>query len=306
MRICRYLARKMADHGGIRSFSSLTEFNIYMKQYEERTKTKYIVLKSDRAFGKSDLTAEKNIHWKVRNVPYNGTPFKVLGKKTYVCHQGRDKNAKAKRRREEQIAACHTQDHSFPRRRRLVHTKKMNCPASIYVVHIVRFPSYKITEDKPKKRNKASSTLKEALSKEPSHVDTEEIFAAYFPVIEEHKNHPIMVLTNPRRKAKKRQICGRLLEELSNMTYQLQDEPFLDSVIRRITDLIEDVRRNIPHDDTLPLSYTPPSKKMRCLKPQRTLKPLSTIPQRHPFSVRVGHCTEVMIKKSRLQGGSEV
>ncbi|KAJ8372025.1 hypothetical protein AAFF_G00295370 [Aldrovandia affinis] len=47
-------------NGGVRTFSSLPEFNIYIKQYEERTKTKYIVLKSDRAFGTSVAFANLN------------------------------------------------------------------------------------------------------------------------------------------------------------------------------------------------------------------------------------------------------
>ncbi|KAJ8372023.1 hypothetical protein AAFF_G00295350 [Aldrovandia affinis] len=160
-----------------------------------------------------DPTAEKNIHWKVRNVPFNGSPFKLLGKKTYVCHQGRDKNKKAKRRREEKIekATRHTRDHSYHEVRRLIQTsKKMDCPATIYVVHIVRFPSYKITEDNPKKRNKASSALKEALSKDPSRVDTEELFAAYFPFIEEHQNHPVGELDKHRERGRKAATARRM------------------------------------------------------------------------------------------------
>ncbi|XP_073678281.1 uncharacterized protein [Garra rufa] len=87
-------------------------------------------------------------------------------------------------------------------------------------------------------------------------------------------------------KTKKRQKCGSLLREISDLTYHLQDEPFLDSLTVRLNDLLEDVRRHTPHDDTLPLSYTPPSKKYR------SLKPLSMIPRKHPFSGRFGRRAE--------------
>lgn len=48
-----------------------------------------------------DLTVEKQLQWEVKIIPFNGVPFKIIGKKTYVCHQGRDKHAKAKQRRQE-------------------------------------------------------------------------------------------------------------------------------------------------------------------------------------------------------------
>ncbi|KAL0159461.1 hypothetical protein M9458_043186, partial [Cirrhinus mrigala] len=86
-------------------------------------------------------------------------------------------------------------------------------------------------------------------------------------------NHP----PKGNSKTQKRQKCGSLLRDISDLVYHLQDEPFLDSIVR-LNDLLEDVRHHTPHDDTLPLSYTPPSKKCR------DLKPLSMIPRKHPSS----------------------
>lgn len=70
------------------------------------------------------------------------------------------------------------------------------------------------------------------------------------------------ILITPSVKAEKREKCGTLLKEISDLTCHIQDETFLDSVTDRLTDLLEDLRRHIPHDDILDLSYTPPSKKM--------------------------------------------
>ncbi|CAM4649087.1 unnamed protein product [Leuciscus chuanchicus] len=176
--------------GSVGTFECLEDFNTCLQQYEEDTNTKFIVLKSDRAFGKSDLTVDKQLQWEVKIVPFNGVPFKIIGKKTYVCHQGRDKHAKAKQRRQESKVEGH--EYSCLKTRRLMQTtKKMGCPATINVIHIVRFPKYKITEDNPYQKREKSSAVREALRLDPKRVRTEEMFAASFPDIKEHQNHPI-------------------------------------------------------------------------------------------------------------------
>ncbi|RXN02841.1 hedgehog interacting [Labeo rohita] len=87
---------------------------------------------------------------------------------------------------------------------------------------------------------------------------------------------------NDTSKTKKIEKCGSLLREISDLTYHLQDEPFLDSLTVRLNDLLEDVKRHAPHNDTVPLSYTPPSKKIRYLKA------LSMIPKKQLTSGRFG------------------
>ncbi|KAL0203671.1 hypothetical protein M9458_001689, partial [Cirrhinus mrigala] len=71
---------------------------------------------------------------------------------------------------------------------------------------------------------------------------------------------------NDTSKTKKREKCGSLLREISDLTHHLQDEPFLDSLTVRLNELLEDVKRHAPHNDTVALSYTPPSKKIKYLK----------------------------------------
>lgn len=41
--------------GSVETFECLEDFNTCLQQYEEVTNTKFIVLKSDRAFGKSGM-----------------------------------------------------------------------------------------------------------------------------------------------------------------------------------------------------------------------------------------------------------
>ncbi|XP_062287897.1 uncharacterized protein si:dkey-31c13.1 isoform X1 [Scomber scombrus] len=178
--------------GAALKFSCQAEFEAHRRSYEEKTKTKFVILKSDRVFGKTDLNVSgKAIHWHLKTVPYDGTPFVVLGTKTFICHQGRDKHAAYKRKREEKLAQHHKEDPVFAETR-IQTTKKTGCPAAIYVVHICRFPDYKIYEDTPYQRREKSSAVRKMLRGDPSHVKTEQLFTAYFPHVTEHKNHPIV------------------------------------------------------------------------------------------------------------------
>ncbi|KAK1901752.1 Ribosome-binding protein 1, partial [Dissostichus eleginoides] len=68
----------------------------------------------------------------------------------------------------------------------------MDCPATINVVHLMRFPEYKISVNNEKGKREASQQLKQALKDDQCKVKTVELFAAYFPKIEEHQNHPVL------------------------------------------------------------------------------------------------------------------
>ncbi|XP_029934407.1 uncharacterized protein LOC115378326 isoform X2 [Myripristis murdjan] len=137
----------MAESGDTSVYSCLAEFDAQLRSYEDKTKTKFVVLKSDKLFGKTELrVAGKAVHWQLKAVPFDGTPFVVLGTKTFICHRGRDKHAAAKRKREEKMAK-HQEDHVYAETRQMMQTtKKTGCPAAIYAVHICRFPDYKGAE----------------------------------------------------------------------------------------------------------------------------------------------------------------
>jgi hypothetical protein len=40
--------------------------------------------------------ARKKLSWESKSIPFNGVPFQVVGTKTYECHQGKDRQTKAK------------------------------------------------------------------------------------------------------------------------------------------------------------------------------------------------------------------
>ena len=49
------------------------------------------------------LDYPSNLHWELKYVPHDGTPFLVVGRKTYACHQGEDKHASEKKREAEMV-----------------------------------------------------------------------------------------------------------------------------------------------------------------------------------------------------------
>ncbi|KAI4826636.1 hypothetical protein KUCAC02_030074 [Chaenocephalus aceratus] len=129
------------DDRQVRQFKSLGHLNNSLSIYEEETKTTTkTTTKKDKCFGKRDLNLCKKIQWDIKHVPLDGEPL-VVGKNTYACHQGVDKNASAKRNREEQIQKGHRKDDVW--RCLVQNTKKKDCPATINVVQLMKFPAYK-------------------------------------------------------------------------------------------------------------------------------------------------------------------
>ncbi|XP_041923317.1 uncharacterized protein si:dkey-31c13.1 [Alosa sapidissima] len=171
-------------------FSSYRSFEKYLRDYEEETITKFTVLTKDRSFGQDDPKAGlKKIMWELKYVPFDGTPFEVVGRKIYSCHQGIDKHKKEKQARQQKLLDDQA-DHNYRETRCLVQdTKKLDCPAKVNVFHIIRFLDYKVFTEVLDK-NKVLCVC--ALQTDLSAVHFEEQYVACFPNVEEHENHPVV------------------------------------------------------------------------------------------------------------------
>ncbi|XP_034077584.1 uncharacterized protein LOC117549639 [Gymnodraco acuticeps] len=84
------------------------------------------------------------------------------------------------------------------------------------------------------------------------------------------------------RKVKQRRECASLLREITDLTYHLQDEDYLKTLTDQLTEILEDVKLHTPHDQSLPLTFTPKKRK----KEMANL-PVKTVPQKHPFTNRL-------------------
>lgn len=96
-------------------------------------------------------------------------------------------------------------------------------------------------------------------------------------------------LTSARAKARKRQRCGRLIKELADRVRHLQDESYMDGVIKTLKDLLEDVKKHTPPDALL---NTPPVKR-KSPKAAKNPSPLKKPRQKMPLSGRVDHPAEI-------------
>ncbi|XP_073729382.1 uncharacterized protein [Misgurnus anguillicaudatus] len=182
----------MAANERTQRFPSKGCFDLKLTGFEEDTMTKFIVWTKDKAFGVDDpKPGSKKVMWELQYVPFDGIPFMVVGRRVYSSHQGVDKHKHEKQTRQLQLLDdC--SDHQYKGSRRLQDSKKLGCPARIYVVHLIRFPDYKIPDDIHKQRKESSGSLRRALTTNPSAVKFEEQYVGHFPEIEEHKNHHVV------------------------------------------------------------------------------------------------------------------
>ncbi|XP_051716358.1 calcium-responsive transcription factor-like [Ctenopharyngodon idella] len=178
---------------GYQRFPSKGCFESSLNIFEEDTMTKFVISTKDKAFGVDDpKPGSKKIMWDLQYVPFDRIPFMVVGRRVYSCHQGIDKHKHEKQTRQLQLLDNHS-DHCYKERRRLLQdSKKQDCPDRIYVVHLIRFPDYKITDDIHKQMKESAGCLKRALTTNPSAVKFKEQYVACFPGIKEHKNHPVV------------------------------------------------------------------------------------------------------------------
>ncbi|XP_071028846.1 calcium-responsive transcription factor-like [Oncorhynchus clarkii lewisi] len=170
------------------------EITKYIREQELATSLKFVILGKDKSFGQKDAQplARKKLSWESKSIPFNGVPFQVVGTKTYECHQGKDRQTKAKEKYAAERDKKELEDHYFVKRRKLVqNTKKVDCKAIINIAQVIRFPDFKIEESTVRSKKEASQTLKAALSETPSSVKAEVVYCVRFPSLSEHSSHAV-------------------------------------------------------------------------------------------------------------------
>ncbi|XP_045594390.1 uncharacterized protein [Procambarus clarkii] len=138
----------------VRKFRTVKEVYECLEQYQEETVTHFIKYNKDKRFGNEDYipNIEKGrIHYWSHTgkcgvpIEYDGVPFMHVGRWVLMCHQGQDTN---KRHKEKYLMRKHREQQesgvSPKSRNRSQATKKVNCPAEIYVTHIMKFPQHKV------------------------------------------------------------------------------------------------------------------------------------------------------------------
>lgn len=141
--------------------TSLKLLHHLLQEFEICTHTYFIVQRTKRNFGKEPELQRigGSIHWQDTqdnarpHLLCDGVPFIIMGTRTLDCHQGPDRDKKRKH-----IRAAANQQKDFENYLDMEHdyterewhsvkaSKKLNCPAKIYIRHIIKFPEYECPE----------------------------------------------------------------------------------------------------------------------------------------------------------------
>lgn len=138
----------------VRKFRTLKEVYECLEQYQKETVTHFIKYNKDKIFGNEDYipNIEKGrIHYWSHTgkcgvpIEYDGVPFMHVGRWVLMCHQGQDTNKRHKEKYQMRKHREQQESGVMPKsRNRSQVTKKVNCPAEIYVTHIMKFPQHKV------------------------------------------------------------------------------------------------------------------------------------------------------------------
>ncbi|XP_027236051.1 uncharacterized protein [Penaeus vannamei] len=172
--------------------SSIEELNSYIKAQEEATLSKFIVYNKDKTFGNDHYRPGPgqpigHISWLGDNVPHIR-----IGRKRYGCHQGRDKQVKAKERYKEQKRKAEEEGQAVTKKRRLYQdSKKLSCPFQFTAIQILKFPEFEVEHgSSPYLKQKTAAVIKSAI-KEGEPIEMVMEYHVIIPPKEEHRNHPI-------------------------------------------------------------------------------------------------------------------
>lgn len=177
---------------------SWDEARCCIQEYELETGTKFATYIKKGKFNsdKIDISKHKIQFEDIKElrreqvIKYSGIPFVILGKKTFDCVYGVDRNISFKRRRFKHINQLRklNGEHLYPKRKS--NTKKVGCPASICVRDIVFFPNNAALKDTRWFRSEMSRNLREDFTKNSGEgVAVDRKFYVRFPCCDSHLWH---------------------------------------------------------------------------------------------------------------------
>ncbi|XP_054287768.1 uncharacterized protein LOC129003497 [Macrosteles quadrilineatus] len=168
--------------------NSYEDFSLRLAEMETTTRTRFNL----RTCTKKVLDVKAAISKPTSRVQWQeNIPYIWLESILYVCHQGKDIGACAKKKYAAQRDLKAMDDHIFVKRYKKVQTtKKLDCPAKITVKRVVRFMNHQVTDEMTDvKKRAASKLIKKSISDETDL--GEEGYFYNLPAQDEHKNHLI-------------------------------------------------------------------------------------------------------------------
>ncbi|KAG9475363.1 calcium-responsive transcription factor-like isoform X1 [Eleutherodactylus coqui] len=204
----------------LQSLDSLEDAMQAINKFEECTFSNYIVLEKQKCFGNEAFRPNRKatVHWEgpvIKNVclnEYSGVPFIIVGRKVLCCHLGKDKAVAQKKRYAESTNRKKATDNASVRRRKsFQHTKKMDCPAKIYIYHMLKFPGFQLKKKSEWRMRSASKKLRDALEK---NIELKHCYVILFPPLSHHNNHPV----DGKMAYIKQKVDPRVIEKITELS----------------------------------------------------------------------------------------
>lgn len=194
----------------VRRFKTLAEVYECIQQYEEETVSHFIKYNKDKKFGDEEFIPNiehGRIHYWSHTgktgcpIEYDGIPFMHIGRWVLMCHQGYDVN---KRHKEKYQMRKHMDQEqsgiATKSRNRSQVTKKVGCPAEIYVTHVIKFPQQKVPNallainsvPTDHMRKLAKKRIIASYKRNPSRFSRESWYYVRLPDISAHEGHPVL------------------------------------------------------------------------------------------------------------------
>ncbi|XP_033106742.1 uncharacterized protein LOC117108728 [Anneissia japonica] len=183
---------------------TLEQATAIVKDYEERTLSKFISLSCPKDFGKSDAALNieaKKIYWdnSYTKEETGSTPYIIVSQKQLECQYGKDrdeaKKAKLKAGKEtKEDCVAHISGRGRP-------SKKVDCPAKLVIRDLVYFTDFKIKDDTKYRKERKSKELKVAFKNKQA-VRISRHFFINLPSTKDHRNHEFGQIASPPTKRK--------------------------------------------------------------------------------------------------------
>ncbi|KAK7075222.1 hypothetical protein SK128_016274 [Halocaridina rubra] len=138
----------------VKKFRNLNEVYACVERYQEDTVTHFIKYNRDKQFGNEvyipNVERGRIHYWSHTGksgvpIEYDGVPFMHVGRYVLMCHQGQDVNKRHKEKYQLRRSVEYQESGITPKtRNRSMVSKKVNCPAEIYITHVMKFPQHKV------------------------------------------------------------------------------------------------------------------------------------------------------------------
>ncbi|XP_063965438.1 uncharacterized protein LOC129254835 isoform X1 [Lytechinus pictus] len=172
--------------------TSQEEVSKIISSYERATIARFVVEHQSTKFSTEDWHGKKLFRWSLKSVPSAFGPAIVIGTKVLCCHQGKDRHLNFKKLKREQtrlkrMAKDQGIKEKDPTSRKS--TKKVNCPAAIYIKKVAFFPDYQVTEATPHRKRMACKRFNQDRLKRPESIKVDVKFFVTLPDSKDHRNH---------------------------------------------------------------------------------------------------------------------